>query len=75
MVEKSLRCVDGHWQANGQRLEHASSGAPHEILETLRFEVRSANGMCFVQSKKDFGSEASNSKRHDEEPRKRRKMI
>lgn len=55
--EKSLRCVDGHWQANGQRLGHASSGAPHEILETLRFEVRSANHMYFVQSTKDRNEE------------------
>jgi len=57
-----LRCVDGHWQANGQQLGDASSGAPHEILETLRFEVRSANGMCFVQSAKDIGSEVLNVK-------------
>ena len=57
-----LRCVDGHWQANGQQLGDASSGAPHEILETLRFEVRSAKGMCFVQSTKDIGSEVLNVK-------------
>ena len=32
-AELKITCVDGHWQANGQQLGDASSGAPHEILE------------------------------------------